>query len=122
MAKLAYPAPLSARARIRNFEWSGEINVGLFGGMRTHSLEQARSDIERLGVKRALAAWEKDRHPPMIEIYPDAIGIADGRHRMLAAYEAGAREMPVRVRMLDEEGTLLSQYHALADLMILSAL
>lgn len=116
MAKLAYAAPLSARARISEPEWSGEINVSGFDGLRTASREAARQDIQRLGVQGAFRAWEKDRHPPMIEIYPDAIGVADGRHRMLAAYEAGAREMPVRVRVLDEDGRLLSRYHALASL------
>jgi hypothetical protein len=112
----AYRAPLSARARVSNPEWSGEIDVSMFQGMRTPSLDQARADIRRLGASGALRAWEHDRHPPMIEIYPDAIGVADGRHRMLAAYEAGAREIPVRVRVLSAEGRLMSHYHTLAAL------
>jgi hypothetical protein len=113
MAKQSYAAPLLAREGIEAPEWSGEIDVTRFEGLRDHSLQQALEQIAKLGP-RALDAWEKEAHPPTVDIYPDAIGVFDGRHRMLAAASAGVAEMPVRVRKFDENGVLISSFHQIA--------
>ncbi len=108
-----YAAPLLASAGITNPEWSGAIDVTQFEGLRDRSFVQALEQIAKLGAK-AVEVWENDAHPPTVEIYRDAIGVSDGRHRMLAAAASGVEEMPVLVREFDENGVLLSSYHRLA--------
>lgn len=113
MAKESYAAPLLASEGIASPEWNGEIDVTQFQGMREQSLKEALKQIAKLGPE-ALAVWEAGPHPPTVEIYPDAIGVSDGRHRMLAAASAGVDEMPVRVRVFDANGALRSSYHRIA--------
>lgn len=116
MNEKRYAAPLLASEGVERPEWSGAIDCTLFEGLRESSFKQALEQLAQFGPE-ALKRWERDPHPPTVEIHPDAIAVVDGRHRMLAAATAGIDEMPVRVRVLDEAGALRSSYHQLAALL-----
>lgn len=64
--------------------------------MRPESAKYVRENAATLG-------------PPRIEIYPDGMGIGDGRHRMQAAYERGERSMQANVVHYDAKGNKLSE-------------
>lgn len=75
-----------------------EVNVRAFdeGDMRPESMEYVRRNLDHL-------------EPPRIEQYPGANAVvADGRHRMQAAFERGAREMRVNFVRFDEAGNEVS--------------
>ena len=115
MTNISHAAPLLARAGVQNPKWSGVIEVKRFDGLRDSSLEAALEQLAKHGTA-ALTLWEREPHPPTVEIHPDAIAVTDGRHRMLAALAAGIDEMPVRVREFDASGTAVSNYNTIAVL------
>lgn len=79
----------------------------LRSGMRDESLDFARGAYRNADDANAVAMRQQ---PVRIEIYPGEPPILnDGRHRMVAAKEAGADELPAIVAKYDGEGNLLSE-------------
>lgn len=77
------------------------------GSLRAESKARAAGDAEP-------AAWRSSKHPPVVEVYPDTADISirnvtDGRHRLIAAREAGHESADVLVRRYDADGNLLSE-------------
>lgn len=89
-------AALSERANT-----SLDVNVGAFdrGSMRPDSFEWLRKNPGK-GDAAGI---------PRIEIYPDAMTVANGRHRLALAHEAGERSALADVVRYDAEGNILSR-------------
>jgi hypothetical protein len=93
------------------------VDAMKFEGMRDGSLAQAKEELAR--DPSAAERWASGKHPPTITI-DDAVTeithrhVTDGRHRILAAQQAGVSSIPVKIRRLDAEGNATESVERLA--------
>ena len=91
---------------------------------RKETVEQAFLRARRIGVANMqfnrdpetmrpvsleLARAQRDARPIDVDVYPDAVVLADGRHRLQAAIEAGATHLRARITVYGPRGARLAR-------------
>lgn len=123
-----FRARYAARAAGDKLDELGLVNARYArDGLREESMQFARKAYAQKpelfpgpkmsAAERAQQIATKEVQPVRIELYPgEAPALGDGRHRMLAAMEAGAKDIRAKVVTYDEAGNVLNQTDRLVSL------